>query len=92
MPALLCAADRKYRVVLVTKSRQSMDHMDRTTGSPEPVATTGGKRSTPPCHATRWETTCGAGLPVIVALNWLVAAGDPVTRIAGAFSGTLALS
>ena len=38
---------------------------------------------------TRWETTCGAGLPVIVTLNRLLASGDSVHRIAGALSGTL---
>lgn len=38
---------------------------------------------------TCWETTCGAGLPVIVTLNRLVASGDKVQRIAGTFSGTL---
>ena len=38
---------------------------------------------------SRWETTCGAALPVIVTLNRLVAAGDEVRRIAGTFSGTL---
>lgn len=38
---------------------------------------------------SRWETTVGAGLPAIVTLNRLMAAGDGVSRIAGAFSGTL---
>ena len=37
----------------------------------------------------RWETTCGAGLPVIATLNRLRMCGDPVQRIAGALSGTL---
>jgi len=37
----------------------------------------------------RWETTVGAGLPVVATLNRLVASGDTVQRIAGAFSGTL---
>ena len=39
-------------------------------------------------HA-RWETTVGAGLPVIATLNRLVSSGDDVERIAGSFSGTL---
>ncbi len=39
----------------------------------------------------RWETTVGAGLPVIVTLNRLVASGDPVMQITGTFSGTLGL-
>src|SRR5690606_31061059 len=37
----------------------------------------------------RWETTVGAGLPVIATLTRLVASGDSITRIAGTFSGTL---
>jgi hypothetical protein len=37
----------------------------------------------------RAESTVGAGLPVHAALARVVAAGDPVSRIAGAFSGTL---
>jgi len=38
---------------------------------------------------SRWETTVGAGLPVIATLNRLVASGDEVTHMAGTFSGTL---
>lgn len=38
---------------------------------------------------SRWETTVGAGLPAIATLNRLLASGDTVHRIAGAFSGTL---
>ena len=37
----------------------------------------------------RWETTCGAALPVISTLNTLLNSGDTVTRIEGALSGTL---
>ena len=37
----------------------------------------------------RWETTVGAGLPVIATLNRLVSSGDEIERIAGSFSGTL---
>lgn len=37
----------------------------------------------------RWETTCGAGLPVIGTLHRLLTSGDDVQRIAGTFSGTL---
>jgi aspartokinase/homoserine dehydrogenase 1 len=37
----------------------------------------------------RWETTVGAGLPVIATLNRLVASGDGIERVAGSFSGTL---
>jgi len=38
---------------------------------------------------SRWETTCGAALPVISTLNTLLDSGDDVTRIEGALSGTL---
>jgi len=38
---------------------------------------------------SRWETTCGAALPVISALNTLLDSGDDVVRIEGALSGTL---
>lgn len=37
----------------------------------------------------RYETTCGAGLPVISTLRSLLASGDEVTRVEGALSGTL---
>lgn len=37
----------------------------------------------------RYETTCGAGLPVISTLRSLIASGDEVTRVVGALSGTL---
>ncbi|BBM73522.1 bifunctional aspartate kinase/homoserine dehydrogenase I [Rhodothermus marinus] len=38
----------------------------------------------------RYETTVGAGLPVIATLQDLLLAGDSVRRIEGVFSGTLA--
>lgn len=38
---------------------------------------------------SRWETTCGAALPVISTLNTLLDSGDQVTRIEGSLSGTL---
>lgn len=37
----------------------------------------------------RYESTVGAGLPVITALTRFLTAGDPVYRIVGALSGTL---
>ncbi|KAG8456929.1 hypothetical protein KFE25_003756 [Diacronema lutheri] len=40
-------------------------------------------------HAVRHESTVGAGLPVIAALSRLLGANDPVSKIAGTFSGTL---
>ena len=38
----------------------------------------------------RWETTCGAALPVISTLNTLLNSNDDVLRIEGSLSGTLA--
>jgi homoserine dehydrogenase len=49
----------------------------------------GGARGMRQLGRSRWETTCGAALPVVSTLNRLVAAGDTVNKIAGAFSGTL---
>jgi homoserine dehydrogenase len=37
---------------------------------------------------SRWETTCGAALPVIATLNTLLNSGDEIKRIEGALSGT----
>lgn len=37
----------------------------------------------------RWETTCGAALPVISTLNTLLDSGDDILRIEGSLSGTL---
>ena len=39
--------------------------------------------------AVRYETTCGAGLPVISSLRTLLDTGDEVIEIMGALSGTL---
>jgi aspartokinase/homoserine dehydrogenase 1 len=79
--------DKKYKVVLANKKplTDTMEVYDRLTRA---GATRDGL---PPRQLgrTRWETTCGAGLPVIVTLNRLVAGGDKVQRILGSFSGTL---
>ena len=40
-------------------------------------------------NRSRWETTCGAALPVISTLNTLLDNGDTVNRIEGTLSGTL---
>ncbi len=37
----------------------------------------------------RYETTCGAGLPVISTLRSLIDSGDTITAVVGALSGTL---
>lgn len=85
LPALLFALERHYKVVLANKKpltiqQEAYDRLTRagaTPGHPRTLAT------------TRWETTVGAGLPVIATLNRLVASGDAITRMAGTFSGTL---
>ena len=38
---------------------------------------------------SRWETTCGAALPVISTLNTLLDSGDEIIKIEGSLSGTL---
>jgi len=86
--ALLFAVERNYKVVLANKKPLTIDQevYDRLTRA---GATDDG--ALPPRHwgRSRWETTCGAALPVISTLNRLIAAGDTVQRIAGALSGTL---
>ncbi|KAF8648764.1 hypothetical protein HU200_064584 [Digitaria exilis] len=37
----------------------------------------------------RFESTVGAGLPVIASVTRIIASGDPVSRIVGSLSGTL---
>ncbi len=84
IPALLFALDRGYKVVLANKKpltvQQEVYHR---------LTRAGGTTSPRHLGRSRWETTCGAALPVIAALNRVVASGDTVTRIAGTFSGTL---
>lgn len=86
-PALIAALERGYRIVLANKKPLTIEQevYDRLTRA---GATANGH---PPrrLSAARWETTCGAGLPVIATLHRLIASGDPIIRIAGALSGTL---
>lgn len=88
VPALLLALERGYRIVMANKKPLTVEQevYDRLTSAGATGSTAGRVRH---LGRTRWETTVGAGLPVIVTLNRLVASGDPVTRIAGTFSGTL---
>lgn len=87
VPALLFALDRNYKVVLANKKpltvRQEVYNRLTRAGGTHPTST---MRH---LGRSRWETTCGAALPVIVTLNRLMASGDEVKRIAGTFSGTL---
>ena len=83
---LLYALEKKHKVVLANKKPLTIEQevYDRLTRA-------GATHDKGVRHLgrTRWETTCGAALPVIVTLNRLVASGDTVQRIAGTFSGTL---
>jgi homoserine dehydrogenase len=101
VPALLFARDQQYKIVLANKKPLTIDQevYDRLTSA---GGTNGsGPNHSSPTHSheadapvrqlarTRWETTVGAGLPVIVTLNRLVSSGDEIRRITGTFSGTL---
>jgi len=88
VPALLLALTRGYRIALANKKPLTVEQevYDRLTSAGDTGTATSQVRH---LGRARWETTVGAGLPVIVTLNRLVASGDPITRIAGTFSGTL---
>uniref|UniRef100_A0A7N0RIG2 Homoserine dehydrogenase n=1 Tax=Kalanchoe fedtschenkoi TaxID=63787 RepID=A0A7N0RIG2_KALFE len=43
--------------------------------------------SNPRC--VRYESTVGAGLPVIASLNRIISSGDPINNVVGSLSGTL---
>ena len=88
VPALLLALARGYRIAMANKKPLTVEQevYDRLTSAGATGRATERVRH---LGRTRWETTVGAGLPVIVTLNRLVASGDPVSRIAGTFSGTL---
>jgi homoserine dehydrogenase len=89
VPALIFALERKYKVVMANKKPLTLEQevYNRLTTA----GATWNGRGAPVRHLgrTRWETTVGAGLPVIATLNRLVASGDEIQRIAGTFSGTL---
>ncbi len=88
VPALLFSLTQGYKVVLANKKPLTVQQevYDRLTRA---GVTTTGQLGWRHLGQSRWETTCGAALPVIGTLNRLVAAGDEVQRIAGTFSGTL---
>lgn len=83
VPALVDALDAGYRIALANKIpltvEQSVYERLTRAGADGPRSLSG----------SRWETTVGAGLPMIATLNRLVASGDEVTHMAGTFSGTL---
>lgn len=88
VPALLFSVEQGYKVVLANKKPLTVQQevYDRLTRA---GVTGPGQVGLRDPGRSRWETTCGAALPVIVTLNRLVAAGDEVRRVAGTFSGTL---
>ncbi len=87
VPALLLALDRGYRIVMANKKPLTVEQevYDRLTSAGATASTERVRH----LGRTRWETTVGAGLPIICTLSRLVTSGDPVTKIAGTFSGTL---
>ena len=91
VPALLFARAQGYKIVLANKKplTVSQEVYARLTRAGVTETASGTWSGTWALDAVRWETTVGAGLPVIATLNRLVAAGDPVTHVAGTFSGTL---
>ena len=85
VPALLFGLERGYKLVLANKKPLTVEQevYDR-------LVRAGGTQTDPLNLArVRWETTVGAGLPVIATLNRLLASGDSIQRISGTFSGTL---
>lgn len=85
VPALLFALERNYQVVLANKKpltiqQEVYDRLIRAGDTANDAVN---------LSQSRWETTVGAGLPVIATLNRLVASGDAIEQIAGTFSGTL---
>jgi len=85
LEALCLALERGYQVVLANKkpltaAQDVYDRLNRVGGAAS---------ATRSLAALRYETTVGAGLPVILTLDRLVSSGDEIERIAGSFSGTL---
>ena len=98
--ALLRALERGYQVVLANKKPLTVeqdvyDGISRLVPRRPHGRAVGEDGKGDAAHAARtlsharWETTVGAGLPVIATLNRLVSSGDEIERIAGSFSGTL---
>lgn len=75
IPALLHALEQGYRLVLANKLplTQSFALFQRLTAQ----------------RRARYETTVGAGLPVISTLRTLLDAGDDVNQVEGCLSGTV---
>ena len=79
IPALLATAAGGGRVVSANKKPFSSDYSAFKALVRRPAAP----------GTIRFESSVGAGLPVIAALQRTIAAADPVSSISGSFSGTL---
>lgn len=81
-PALLYSLEASHGIVLANKKPLTQDQatFDRLTRTAEGVQR---------LDRCRWETTVGAGLPIIATLQRLHACGDTIQGIDGTFSGTL---
>jgi homoserine dehydrogenase len=93
IPALLHAIEQEYRIVLANKkpltaTQEAYDRLTRA-GVTVGMGTDQGDSVYTQPLPVRWETTVGAGLPVIATQQRLVSSGDKIHRIAGTFSGTL---
>ncbi len=93
IPALLHAIEQEYRIVLANKkpltaTQEAYDRLTRA-GVTVGVSNDQGDTAYTQPLPVRWETTVGAGLPVIATQQRLVSSGDIIHRIAGTFSGTL---
>lgn len=90
--ALLAALDRGYQIVLANKKPLTVQQEVYTRLTSAGATRNADGTINPPVRhlgRSRWETTVGAGLPVIATLNRLVASGDTISQITGTFSGTL---
>ena len=91
--ALLTALERGYRIVMANKKPLTvgLEIYNRLVCAGVTVNKKEQSATLPVRHLgrSRWETSVGAGLPVIATLTRLVTSGDAISRIAGTFSGTL---
>lgn len=89
IPALLFAREQGHKIVLANKKplTDSMEVYARLTRAG--ATGMGVESAVRNLGFSRWETTVGAGLPVIATQDRIVASGDKPRRIAGTFSGTL---
>ena len=90
IPALLHARERNYKVVLankkpLTSAQEVYNRLTRAGATGNATEAQGSAEDVLTLSQCRWETTVGAGLPVIATLNRLVTSGDAIHRIAGTF-------